>query len=85
VVPVLPKRRSTKRRLAVELDVPSGSIAPPPTRRGDSRGSLGARASSLASLGLARVVVVLNGGASVLCGVRVYVVVAGVEVAAVAL
>jgi hypothetical protein len=51
---VLPKRRRTKRRLAVELDVPSGSIAPPPTRRGDSRGSLGARASSLASLGLAR-------------------------------
>jgi hypothetical protein len=84
VVPVLPKRRRTKRRLAVELDVPSGSIAPPPARRGDSSGSLGARASSLASLGLARCRV-LNGGASVLCGVRVYVVVAGVEVAAVAL
>ena len=67
---MLPKRRRTKRRLAVELDVPRGSIAPPPTRRGDASGSLRARASSLASLGLARCRV-LNGGASVLCRVRV--------------
>ena len=74
-------RSAASRSSSTSLAARSPRRPPAAATRAEASAPARRRSRRLASPG----VVVLNGGASVLCGVRVYVVVAGVEVAAVAL